>query len=78
MAVPRVEGPVPVPEKVVGEGYEKGADRGEQMVQAEATGEQGEDRQVDQVTGATDDAEFEQLKPAVRATGGGADAVGER
>ncbi len=74
---PGLEGPVPVPEEVVGEGDAEGADRGEQVVQAEVAGEHREDRQVDQVAGAADDAELEQLQPARRPAGGGAEAVGE-
>ena len=47
------------------------------VVDAEVAGEHGEDGEVDQVAGAADDAELEQLPPARRAAGGGAEPVGE-
>ena len=74
---PGPEGPVAVPEEVAGDGDAEGADRGDRVVDAEIAGEQGEDGEVDQVAGAADEAELEQLPPAGRAPGGGADAVGE-
>src|ERR1700761_4903803 len=74
--LPRAEGSVAVPEEVAGHGDAEGADRGDVVEDAEVAGEEGEDAEVDQVAGAADDAELEQLEPAV-ATAGGA-GEGER
>src|ERR1700729_3119431 len=72
--LPRAEGPIAVPEEVAGHGDAEGADRGDRVVDAEVAGEEGEDAEVDQVTGATDDAELEQLDPAVTTAGGAGEA----
>src|SRR6201999_3403308 len=74
---PRAEGPVAVPEEVAGHGDAEGADRGDRVEDAEVAGEEGEDAEVDQVAGAADDAELEQLEPAVAAAGGGAETDDE-
>ena len=63
--------------KLLAEGDAEGADRGDYVVDAEVAAEQGEDGEVDQVAGAADQAELEQLPPARRAAGGGADPIGE-
>ena len=76
-AVAWAEGPVAVPEEVVGDGDGEGADRGDHVVDAEAAGEDREDGEVDQVAAAADEAELEQLDPVGGVAGGGADAVGE-
>ena len=69
------EGPVAVEQEVVGDGDAEGADRGGDVMDAEAADEHREDGEVDQVAGAADEAEFDQLQPARRAAGGGADSV---
>ena len=58
-------------------GDAEGADRGDDVVDAEVPAERGEDREVDQVAGAADHAELEQLQPAGRAARGGTEPVGE-
>ena len=68
----------PVPEVVAGDGDTEGADRGDRVVEAEVAGEEREDPEIDQITGAADEAELEQLQPVVRVAGGGADPHCER
>ena len=77
VAVAGGEGPVAVEDEVVGDGDREGADRGDRVVEAGVVGENGEDGEVDQVAGAADEAEFDQLQPGRRPPRGGADPVGE-
>ena len=77
VAVLGVEGPVPVPEEVVGDGDAEGDDRRRDVVDPEAVaalpeeepaaGQDREDGQVDDVARGADQPELEQLHPVLRA-----------
>src|SRR5260221_1336315 len=77
VAITGLEGPVPVPEEVVGHRYAEGPDRGGEAMQVEVVGQHREDGQVDQIAGAAYDAELQQLQPTRRTADGGAEAIGE-
>ena len=86
VAVPRVEGPVAVPEEVVADRDAEGEDRRRDVVDAEAVaalaeeealaGEQGEDGQVDDVAREAHHPELEELAPVAGLHRPAADPLG--
>lgn len=71
------EGPVAIPEEVVGDGHRERPDRREPMRDIQPFGERREDREIDQVARAADESELGQLDPGGSPPNGRTESEGD-